>query len=133
MTFSIGCSRWLMLGLVRITSLNFCQKPDVNAPYACGQNLAIFDSNFNSATHSFTLMITYSFLNSYVPTTAPRCLLPSLVICKFVSLNIPFDVSYFSGFTISHDFFAFGKYSIFATKVFSLFHHVSISLSFPYN
>ena len=75
-----------------------------------------FDSNFNSATQSFTLMITNSFLNCSVPTTAPRCLLPSLFIFKFVSLNIRFAVSYFSGFTVSHDLLAFGKYPILDQK-----------------
>ena len=34
MTFSMGCSRWLMLGLVRIIFLNFYLKPDVKAQYA---------------------------------------------------------------------------------------------------
>ena len=34
MTFPMGCSRWLMLGLVRIIFLNFYLKPDVNAQYA---------------------------------------------------------------------------------------------------
>ena len=117
MAFSMGSSRWLMLVMVCITQLNFCLKPDVNAQYAaCGQNSAIFDSNFNSATQSFTLMITNSFLNSSVPTTAPRCLLPSLFIFKFVSLNIRFAVSYFSGFTVSHDLLAFGKYPILDQK-----------------
>ena len=87
------------------------------------RNLQPVDRNFNSVIHSFTLMITYSFLNSSVPTTAPRCLLPSLVIFIFAA------VPYFSGFTISHVFFVFGKYPTFGPKVFSLFHQVSIFLT----
>ena len=54
--------------------------------------------------------------------TAPRFLLPILVIFNFVSFNITFAVSYSSGFTISHDIFAFGKDPIFGPKVFVLFH-----------
>ena len=34
MTYSMGCSRWLMLGMVQTMYLNFRLKPDVYA--ACG-------------------------------------------------------------------------------------------------
>ena len=71
------------------------------------------------------------FLNSSVPTTASRYHFPLLVIFKFISLNIPLAVSYFSGFTISHDLFTLGKYPIFGPKVFSLFLQVSIFFNFP--
>ena len=70
MTFSMGFIRWMMLCMVRIMCVNFCLKFDVNAQYAaCGDNLTIFDINFSSFTHSFTFMITYSFLHPFVPTT----------------------------------------------------------------
>ena len=37
MTFSMGGSRWLMLGMVRIMKSNFCLKADLKAQYAaCG-------------------------------------------------------------------------------------------------
>ena len=37
MIFSKGCSRLLMLGMIRIKYSNFSLKPDVNAQYAvCG-------------------------------------------------------------------------------------------------
>ena len=112
----IGCSRWMVLAMVRIMKLNLCLKPDLNVQYvACDRLL--------SWTHI-----------SFWPPPYQRLLqgvLPSLVIFKFLSLNIPFAVSYFSGFLISHDLLAFGKYPIFGPKAFSLFHQVSIFLYFP--
>ena len=68
---------------------------------------------------------------SFLPTSAPRCLLPSLVTFDFVYLNIPLAVSYLYDFTVNHNFFAFGKYPNLKPKIFSLFHRVSIVFSFP--
>ena len=53
-------------------------------------------------------MITYSSLNSSVPTTAPRCFLPFYLI--YISIFISECTFSFFDFTISHDLLAFGKF-----------------------
>ena len=114
-----------MADVVRIIQLNYGLELDVKAQYvACGSNLAIFASNFNLVSSLFALMITYSFLNSSVPTSAPRCLLLSLAIFKFVSLNIPLLFHIFLAsqlvmicLTLENILFLDQKYSVSSTKL----------------
>ena len=64
---------------------------------------------------SYTLMITYSFLYSFVPTTAPRYLLPLLVIFNFVSLSIILQFQIFLASPLA-TMFCFWNISNFRTK-----------------
>lgn len=91
----------------------------MNAQYAaCREKLAISDSNFNLITHLFTFLVIYSFLCLFIPTTTPAVsytFIGNVYFFVFEYVCI-FAVSYFSGFSIHHDFFTFGKYPMLNQK-----------------
>ena len=116
-----GC---LMLGIALMWYGSLCWKPLTNAAQVtCGSLLAIFDSTHSWLYHGFTLQFLGVFTASiFTSNKATKVFLLSVLMLILVPLKISRAFVSTCGFTISHDFDAFGLYPNLGPQITMLSH-----------